>query len=81
MEIIHKFQDRIIKKKKKKIQNNKDSILFNETCLYIYIYIYIYIYMCVCVCVCVLVCVCVINDMLELAINWRSQSDKLEEKL
>ena len=48
-EIINKFQDYNIKKKKniegflkeKKIQNNKDSILSNQTSSYIYIYIYV----------------------------------------
>ena len=47
-EIINEFQDHNIKKtlgllkeKRKKLQNNKDSILFNQTCLNIYIYIYI----------------------------------------
>ena len=50
-EILYKFQDRNIrkqdswkkktkkkKKKKKNLQNNKGSILFNQTCLNMYIY-------------------------------------------
>ena len=32
------------RRKNKNLQNNKGSLLFNQTCLYIYIYIYIYIY-------------------------------------
>ena len=47
-EIINKFQDWSIEKhkdswkKKEKLQNNKDSILFNQTSWNLYIYIYIY---------------------------------------
>ena len=32
-----------LNEKIKKLKNNKDSILFKQTCIYIYIYIYIYI--------------------------------------
>ena len=46
---------RTLERKNKELKNNKDSILFNQTCsnekmvpkytFFIYIYIYIYIYM------------------------------------
>ena len=40
--IITSKKIRTFGKKKKKLQNNKDSILSNQTYIYIYIYIYIY---------------------------------------
>ena len=66
-EIINGFQDfkikrniKTFKRKNKKLENDKDSVLFKSTCLntYIYIYIYIYIYnvdlythLSVCICI------------------------------
>ena len=35
---------RTLERKNKKLENNKDSVFFNQTCVCVCIYIYIYIY-------------------------------------